>query len=72
MPKLVATRFLQWKLVFAEQRKHYFDVWPEPFIQLRAPKIFNLRSDTYERADTDSNNYRTWQMRDVLRNHDPD
>jgi arylsulfatase len=61
--QLVATRFMQWKLVFAEQRKHYFDVWSDPFIWLRIPKIFNLRSDPYERADTDSNNYRTWWIR---------
>lgn len=32
----------------------------EPFIQLRAPKIFNLRTDPFERADTDSNNYNRW------------
>ncbi len=61
--QLVATRFQQWKLVFGEQRKHYFDVWSEPFVWLRVPKIFNLRSDPYERADTDSNNYRTWWIR---------
>ena len=56
-------RVNQWKLVFMEQRKHYFDVWAEPFVSLRIPKIFNLRSDPYERADTDSNNYRTWWIR---------
>jgi arylsulfatase len=61
--ELVGLRFNQWKLVFAEQRKHFFDVWAEPFVQLRVPKIFNLRSDPYERADTDSNNYRTWWIR---------
>ena len=38
-------------------------VWSEPFVQLRVPKIFNLRSDPYERADTDSNNYRTLWIR---------
>ena len=61
--ELVGLRFNQWKLVFAEQRKHFFDVWSEPFVQLRIPKIFNLRSDPYERADIDSNNYRTWWIR---------
>jgi arylsulfatase A-like enzyme len=49
---LVALRFQNWKLVFAEQRAHGFDVWQEPFVQLRVPKLFNLRSDSFERADT--------------------
>jgi arylsulfatase A-like enzyme len=49
---LVALRFKNWKLVFAEQRAHGFDVWQEPFVQLRVPKPFNLRSDSFERADT--------------------
>ncbi|MBU3069002.1 arylsulfatase [Aestuariicella sp. G3-2] len=49
-----------WKVVYAEQRAHRFDVWREPFVKLRIPKIFNLRRDPYERADTDANNYNTW------------
>ncbi len=61
--QLVALRYAQWKMVFMEQRAHYFDVWAEPFVSLRIPKIFNLRSDPYERADIDSNNYRTWWIR---------
>jgi arylsulfatase len=52
--------------VFAEQRKNYFDVWSEPFVKLRIPKLFNLRSDPFERADTDSNNYRTWRVHRVF------
>jgi arylsulfatase len=43
-----------------EQRARKFDVWREPFIKLRTPKIFNLRRDPFERADTDSNNYNHW------------
>jgi arylsulfatase len=61
--ELVGLRVNQWKLVFMEQRAHYFDVWANPFVSLRVPKIFNLRSDPYERADTDSNNYRHWWIR---------
>ena len=30
---------------------------------MRIPKLFNLRSDPFERADTDSNNYDTWWIR---------
>ena len=33
-----------------EQRAHGFDVWREPLVALRVPKIFNLRSDPFERA----------------------
>lgn len=28
-------------------------VWQEPFVPLRFPKLFNLRSDPFERADED-------------------
>jgi hypothetical protein len=30
-------------------------IWSEPFVSLRVPKIFNLRTDPYERADITSN-----------------
>ena len=36
------------------------DVWTESFVKLRLPKVFNLRTDPYERADTDANGYRNW------------
>lgn len=55
--QLVALRREQWKLVFAEQRARQLAVWIDPFVPLRAPKIFNLRTDPFERADTDANNY---------------
>ncbi len=61
--QLVGLRYNQWKLVFAEQRTRTWRVWSEPFVQLRIPKIFNLRSDPFERADTDANNYDTWWIR---------
>jgi arylsulfatase A-like enzyme len=64
--EMVALRYNNWKLVFAEQRANYFDVWAEPFVKLRIPKLFNLRTDPFERADTDSNNYRTWWIRRVF------
>ena len=35
-------------------------VWSEPFTTLRVPKIFNLRTDPYERADITSNTYYEW------------
>ena len=49
---LVGVRHKQWKLVFVEQRTRTFRVWSEPFVQLRIPKLFNVRRDPFERADT--------------------
>ena len=57
---LVATRIGDWKIVFAEQRARRFDVWRDPFVTLRIPKLFHLRRDPLERADTDSNSYNVW------------
>lgn len=60
--KLVALRYTQWKVVFAEQRGHSFDVWQEPFVELRAPKLFNLRADPFERADHEGIDYERWRV----------
>jgi arylsulfatase A-like enzyme len=58
---LTAVRFDNWKLVFLEQRATgTLRVWAEPFTELRIPKIFNLRTDPYERADITSNTYYDW------------
>jgi arylsulfatase len=58
---LVATRYDNWKLVFAEQRvPGTLQVWAEPFVMLRVPLLFNLRTDPYERANTTSNTYYDW------------
>jgi arylsulfatase len=44
-----------------EQRsKGTMQVWAEPFIRLRLPKVFNLRTDPFEFADTTSNTYWDW------------
>ena len=44
-----------------EQRcRGTLQVWFEPFTPLRAPKLFNLRTDPYERADITSNTYWDW------------
>jgi len=59
---LVALRFNQWKLVFQEQRAHGFDVWQEPFVELRLPKLFNLRSDPFEEADHIAMDYGHWRI----------
>jgi arylsulfatase A-like enzyme len=58
--QLVALRYRDWKLVFLEQREVGLKVWMEPFVELRVPKIFNLRRDPFERADHQSNTYYDW------------
>jgi arylsulfatase len=47
---------------FAEQRAHGSDVWQEPFVQLRLPKLFNLRTDPFERADHEGIGYTAWRF----------
>jgi arylsulfatase len=59
---LVALRINQWKLVFQEQRAEGFDVWQEPFTELRLPKLFNLRSDPFEKADQIGADYERWRI----------
>ena len=60
---LMAVRFDNWKQVFMEQRQGgSLLVWLEPFTMLRAPKLFNLRTDPFERADVTSNTYWDWLL----------
>ena len=60
---LTALRWDNWKFVFLEQRATgTLQVWIEPYTQLRVPKIFNLRTDPYERADITSNTYYDWML----------
>ncbi len=58
---LVGVRLENWKAVFEEQRATgTLRIWAEPFTKLRLPKLFDLRSDPYERADVTSNTYYDW------------
>jgi arylsulfatase A-like enzyme len=58
---VLAIRYDNWKVVFMEQRlPGTLGVWAEPFVPLRLPKFFNLRTDPYERADITSNTYYDW------------
>ncbi len=60
---LTALRYLDWKLVFMEQKATgTFRVWMEPFVPLRVPLMFNLRRDPYERATITSNTYFDWLL----------
>jgi arylsulfatase len=59
--QMTALRYDNWKLVFMEQRvPGTMRIWAEPFVSLRVPKMFNLRTDPYERADITSNTYYDW------------
>jgi arylsulfatase len=60
---VLALRFDNWKVVFMEQRcQGTLQIWAEPFVPLRVPKLFNLRTDPFERADITSNTYYQWMM----------
>ncbi len=57
---IVAIRDGDYKMVFREQRAHGLDVWIDPWVTLRAPKIFNLRMDRLERMHEEGAGYDQW------------
>jgi arylsulfatase len=59
---LSAMRYDKWKLIFMEQRAHGFDVWEEPFITLRVPKLIDLRADPFERGPEEGMDYSHWRI----------
>ena len=60
---LLGLRYDNWKVAFMEQRAvGTLQVWAEPFVALRVPKLFNLRLDPFERADLTSNTYYDWML----------
>jgi arylsulfatase len=62
--QLMAVRVDDWKIVFCEQRvEGTLQIWREPFVCMRAPTLFNLRMDPYERAEITSNTYNDWTLR---------
>lgn len=58
--QVVAMRLGDWKAVFQENRGRAFEVWREPFTELRVPLLFNLRRDPFEKAQHNSNTYNDW------------
>nr|WP_256199236.1 sulfatase-like hydrolase/transferase [Verrucomicrobium spinosum] len=58
--QVVAIRYDDWKVVFLENRAHAFEVWREPFTELRVPLLFNLRRDPFEKAQHSANVYNDW------------
>jgi arylsulfatase len=58
---VAALRYDNFKIAFLEQRaRGTMQIWAEPMVALRVPKIFNLRTDPYEFADVTSNTYWDW------------
>jgi arylsulfatase len=55
-------RFEQWKMVFLEQRAIGLEVWQDPLVELRFPKLFTLRADPFERADREGMDYKKWRL----------
>ncbi len=42
------------------------NVWQDPFVPLRLPKLFNLRSDPFETADEEGMDYERWRVEHVF------
>jgi len=63
---LCGLRYDRWKIAFMEQREHGLNVWLEPMVSLRAPKIFCLRTDPYERADYEAADYGRWFVEHIF------
>jgi arylsulfatase len=56
---LMAIRVNQWKVSFKEQDHTGLSVWQREFTNLRAPRIYNLRADPFERG-TEAIAYGDW------------
>jgi arylsulfatase len=58
---VAALRYDNYKIAFMEQRAPgTMQIWAEPMVAVRLPKIYNLRTDPYEFADITSNTYWDW------------
>lgn len=59
---VAALRYTDWKAMFLVNRADQLQIWLEPFIELRAPYLFNLRRDPFEKALVGSNTYYDWYI----------
>ena len=59
---LAGLRYDRWKMVFLEQRAEGLAVWENPLIPLRFPKLFDIKADPFERAQTDAGEYARWRV----------
>lgn len=58
--EIVAIRAGDWKAIFLENRGMAFEVWREPFTELRVPLLFHLRRDPFEKAQHNATTYNDW------------
>jgi len=59
---VAAIRVGDWKAVYLENRAERLQIWKEPFVALRAPDLYNLRRDPFEKAKINSNTYEDWYI----------
>jgi arylsulfatase len=60
--EIVAVRVGDWKVVYMENRAQTVALWREPFVELRAPLLFNLRRDPLEKAQHNAQTYNDWWL----------
>jgi arylsulfatase A-like enzyme len=60
--EIAALRYTDWKAMFMENRAKQLQIWLEPFVELRAPYLINLRRDPFEKAIEGSNTYYDWYI----------
>jgi arylsulfatase len=60
--EICAIRVGDWKAVYLENRADRLQIWKEPFVSLRAPDLYNLRRDPFEKAKIGSNTYEDWYI----------
>ena len=60
---VAALRYGNWKATFLLQEAEGLEVWQQPFVQLRAPLLTNLRMDPFERArEENAMGYQRWYL----------
>jgi arylsulfatase len=57
---VAALRYNNWKISFLKQNAHGLHVWIQPFEELRAPIVTNLRMDPFELAQEIAMDYGRW------------
>jgi len=60
--EVAAVRVGDWKAMYLVNRADRLQIWKEPFVALRAPDLFNLRRDPFEKAKIGSNTYEDWYI----------
>jgi arylsulfatase len=60
---VAALRYDNWKVMFLIQEAEGLEVWQNPFTELRAPILTNLRMDPFERArEENAIGYQRWYL----------